>query len=479
MSEKTTTAGAAPSKPVDDASGNGTSNTPAPPQARKRPPWGLLVFVVILALIIGFWGIPYYEHARMYESTDDAFIDGHVSQVSPQVAGHVEKVLVSDNQWVKKGDVLVELDPRDYQIALAKAQAELKDAQSASHGAYASMALSGTTTEAGVQQAGGAVSEAESGVTTAKTGVTAAEAAVQTARSQVDQAQAAIAVARNNASSVAAQVRAAQADAVRTHADAVRYSNLYRQDAASRQQLDNALAADRSAAANLTAAQDRARGAQNQVNQAQQALDTANAQLAQAQAQVPAARSQVSAAEARVQEAQARMAAANVVRPQHQVSQAQFLTANANVQQKEAAVKQAQLNLSYCTVRAAVDGKVTHKTVQVGNYVTSGQALMALVEPNVWVTGNFKETQLREMRAGDPVEIHVDAYPGVVFHGKVDSIQSGSGAAFSLLPPENATGNYVKVVQRVPVKIDITDKIDPNQYVLGPGMSVVPDVKVH
>ena len=305
--------------PPDAVPSNG-ADKPSParppvPNARKkiRPLWyivGGLAGAIVLALLV-------FEvrFAFAHESTDDAFIDAHVSAIGARVAGQVTKVFVDDNQPVKKGEVLVEIDPADYEVKLDAARAQLL---------------------------------------------------------------------------------AAKAVALRTGLDLTRYKKLIRTEDASRQQLDTAKAdAD---------------------------------------------------------------------------------SAKANVLQQQAAVRQAKLDLSYARVVAPESGRVTHKSVQVGDYLKVGQSLLAIVPSKVYVTANFKETQLTRMKPGQPVKIKVDAYPKRVFQGHIDSIQSGTGAQFSLLPPENATGNYVKVVERIPVKI-LIDSLDPAAP-LSPGMSVEPTVAV-
>jgi membrane fusion protein (multidrug efflux system) len=316
-------------------------------------------------------GVRYWQYARQYESTDDAFIQGHIVQISPKVSAQVTRVLIDDNQEVKQGDLLIELDPRDFQVALEQVQ----------------------TNEAA-------------------------------ARGRLQQGQAQLAVAKANVAQAQAQVVVAEAKGVNAQADLQRYQSVP-SNAVSRQQVDSAIASARTA-----------------------------------KAQVDAARQQVSANQAQVA-----------------VAQSQITTDEAEVQQAQAQVHQAQLNLSYTKIYAPDDGRVTQKHVEPGDYAQTGQALFALVPHDVWVVANFKETQLTDMRSGQPAEIEVDAYPNRTFKGHVDSFQMGTGAAFSLLPPENATGNYVKVVQRVPVKI-VFDEPPESVHLLAPGMSVVPEVKV-
>jgi membrane fusion protein, multidrug efflux system len=342
---------------------------PPPPRSKKSR---LKLFVCGAVLIVIVAVIFYYVRCvAPYESTDDAFIDGYVTLISPRVPGQVARLAVTDNQEVKSGDVLVEIDPRDYETSLSQAKADLAAASS-----------------------------------------------------QANQARAQVSASEAKVAQVQAAVTAAEAEAQRANDDLKRYQTVVSQ-AVSKSAIDLAQAQARSATANLVAAY-----------------------------------SQTNAAEAEVV-----------------LSEAGVETATAAVQQAEAKLQQAELNLSYTKIIAPMDGRVTARTVQLGHNVQPGQALLALVPKDVWVTANFKETQLTYMKPGQPVELSVDAYPNKRFKGKVDSLQAGTGARFSLLPPENAVGNYIKVVQRVPVKI-IFDEELPTNLDIAPGMSVVPTVKI-
>ena len=342
---------------------------PAPPARKKKRKLVIIgVAVLVILIVVIFY---YLGFIAPFEDTDDAFIDGYVTLISPRVAGPVTKLLVTDNQVVKAGDVLVEIDPSDYEATVAQAKADLAAAQSQ---------------------------------------LASAQAQVQVSESKVTQANAAVA--------------SAQAQNDRTTADLKRYQTVESR-AVSKTDYDLATAQARSATASL---------------------DSANSQVKAADADVA-------------------------------LSQAGVETANASIKQAEAKLQLAELNLSYTKIVAPFDGRITARSVQLGNYVQPGLALFALVPRDVWVTANFKETQLTYMKPGQPVTIHVDAYPSHDFKGKVDSLQAGTGARFSLLPPENAVGNYVKVVQRVPVKIVFDEEL-PTNLDISPGMSAEPKVKV-
>jgi membrane fusion protein, multidrug efflux system len=427
----------------------------------KRP---LFIAFAALLLIIGLIiGVRYYIHAISHESTDDAFIDGHIIQISPKVSGYVIKRHITDNQHVNVGDLLIEIDPRDFEVRLAQAQANLQAAIARHVASQINVKVINVTSGASVLQASAGVNQARSNVQTTR-------AQVEEARGRLVQAQMQTRVAQANSEQAVAQVAAAEAEATRAKADVPRYEQLYEKDEVSRQQLDYTAATARAADANLEAARKRVAAAQAQVADAQAGEYTAAENLRQAE-------SQVAESQAKVGQARGQLAGANARPHQVAASKSQVEVASAEVEQARAAVRQAELDLSYTKIYATEAGRITKRTVEAGEYIQPGNALFSIVPDYLWATANFKETQLTEMKPGQPVIITVDAYPGKVFRGHVDSIQRGSGAVFSLLPPENATGNYVKVVQRVPVKIVFDDPPDA-RYALGPGMSVEPEVKV-
>jgi len=437
-----------------------------PQHTRKGPLYrrpAFLIAAVIVILVSALLGTRYWLYARSHESTDDAFIDAHITQVSPKVSGYVVKVYVDSNQKVNKGDLLAEIDPRDFQARLDQAKAALAAGEARLKEARTGIELTRANTRANVQQATGTVHQAGAGVT-----VSRAQAAAEQTR--VSQAGATVNTAQANLQQAQAQVNAAQAEVARAEGDVARYQELFNKDEVSRQRLDQAIATAKTADAQLRAAVDRVAAAQSQVSEMLAAHDASAENARKAQAQI-------AAAQAQVQEAQGRLAQANTGKQQVAVSEAQAQTAGASIEQLQAAVAQAELELSYTKIYAPDTGSVTQKSVEQGALVQSGQPLMAIVPGDVWVIANFKENQVGRMQPGQPVEIVVDAYPDKTFKGHVDSIQAGTGSRFSLLPPENATGNYVKVVQRLPVKIVLDESPDP-RHMLSPGMSVVPEVKV-
>jgi len=427
----------------------------------KRP--AVLILASIVLLVGAIIGARYWLYARSHESTDDAFIDGHIIQISPKASGYVAKVYITDNQQVKAGDLIVEIDARDYQTRLQQAKAALEAGLAKENEARTTVSLTRATTSANMQQASATVQRMRSGVESSRAGASSSQ-------SRASQAASAVSTAQANLEQARAQVEAAQAETIRTTADVARYQALFDKDEVSKQQLDQAVAAARTANAQLDAAHQKVVATKAQVNEARSAQTAESETARQAQAQI-------GGAQAGVREALGRLAEANTAPQQVAVSQAQAETAGATTEQLQAQVEQAELELSYTKIYATEAGRVTRKSVEEGALVQIGQPLLSIVPGNVWVTANFKESQIGRMRPGQPVDISVDAYADKVFKGHVDSIQAGTGAQFSLIPPENATGNYVKVVQRLPVKIVFDEPPDP-KHLLAPGMSVVPEVAV-
>src|SRR5437763_8732058 len=435
--------------------------------ARKRPLYRRPAFLIgasLVLLLAILFGVRYWAYARSHETTDDAFVDGHIIQLSPKVSGYVVKVYVSDNQTVNAGDLLLEIDDRDLQAKVDQAKAALSAGLAQQKQARTQVTLTRVSTRANVRQAAAGVQQARSGVSGARAGA-ASE------RSRITQSSAGINTAEANMQQARAQLGAAQAEAVRANADVQRYQMLFDKDEVSRQRLDQATATARTANAQVDAAREKVSAMEAQISEARAAT---SAQAANAQR----AESQLGAARAQVNEALGRLDQANTAPQQVAVSEAQASSAGANLQQLQAAVDEAELQLSYTRIYAPEAGRVTRKAFEVGARIQAGQQLLAIVPGDVWVTANFKESQIGNIRPGEPVDVTVDAYPDKVFKAHVDSVQAGTGSRFSLIPPENATGSYVKVVQRVPVKIVFEPNQIDSQHLLAPGMSAVPEVKI-
>jgi len=409
----------------------GGTEAGAGPAPGRRSRWALLLIPAVL-LVAGYF---VYERYFAYrESTDDAQVDGHINPVAAKVSGNVIAINVKDNQFVKAGTVVVEIDPRDYQVALERAQADLAAAESAAAAAHTQVPVTNNTTSSQVSLAGAGIERAEGGKS-------AAAKEVETARARLESAE--------------ARVRETQANYTKVTQDLERMKLLIAKDEISKQEYDASVAA----AEALRAARDSAQAA---VQEAGKAIEAAQARVVQE--------------DARIKEAQANYQAAQTRPQQIAISRSNAAAALARVKQAEAALAQAKLNMEYTHVLAPLDGTISERKVELGQYVQTGQPLLAIIGlKDVWITANYKENQLRYMRPGQKAYVSVDAYGDREFEGHVDSIAAATGARFSLLPPENATGNYVKVVQRVPVKIVIDKGVDAD-HPLRPGLSVISTV---
>jgi len=387
--------------------------------------------ILLVLLLVG--GYFLWQYFSSYESTDDAEVDGHIDAVSARINGQVTDVLVDEEQIVKRGDVLVKIDPRDYQVAVAKAEADLADAEATLASSRTDVPITSTNTSS-------TLTSSRSGRADALAGLTAAQRQLQAAQARLETAQ--------------AQVLQAEADYKKAADDTTRYKLLVAKDEISQQIYDQA---DQTAAAAKAAVTAR----QASVNEARQNVNVAQAGIEQAQA--------------RIEQADAAIRAALTAPQQVAVSQARAKSSAAKVAQQKALLDQARLNLSYCTITAPIAGIVDKKTVEVGENISPGQQLLIVVPlDDIWITVNFKETQLTKMKPGQKVRFSVDAYSGE-YSGHITGIGGASGSRLSLLPPENATGNYVKVVQRIPVRVDL-DPGENKDHRLRVGMSVDPKV---
>jgi membrane fusion protein (multidrug efflux system) len=401
--------------PIEESPSTDTTYTPPVPRSPKRRR-NIVILVVVLVVLVG--GVFLWRYLSSYESTDDAQADVHLYPVSARISGYVVKVNVDDNQWVQRGTVLVEIDPKDYEVAVAQAQANLANAEATAQSLNITVPITSVNTSSQLKFSASDIGNATAGVAAAEKQLTAAHA----------------------------QLEEAEANDVRAQDDLHRYKLLVDKREVAEQVYDQALATAKSSTAAVAAARANESAAQEFVQQAKSRLVQADANYQSAET----GPQQVSSTRARVR------------------------AAIADVEQKRALLEQAQLNLQYTKIVAPVTGEV-NKTVVVGLNVQPGQQLLTVVPlDEVWVTANFKETQLKYMRLGQKAKIHVDSN-GRTLKGHVDSIAGATGPLFSLLPPENATGNYVKIVQRIPVKI-VLEPGENHDRQLRPGMNVVPDV---
>jgi membrane fusion protein (multidrug efflux system) len=393
------------------------------------------IFILIVVPVLISGGYMFWLHLSKFESTDDAQVDGQVYAISSRISGHVIDVKVDDEQEVKAGDILVVLDPKDYEVAVAKARADLADAVATYSSSRNDVPITSTNTQSTLTTANSARLDASAGVSGSERQLGAARARLGTAQ---------------------ANVRVAQANFTKAAQDVERYKQLVSKDEISKQQYDQAVAA---------------------MDAARATLDAQNATVNEATQNISVSEKNVEQAQTRVEQANAQIQAALTGPQQVKVTEAKAQSAAAKVDQQRAMLDQAELNLKYTTIVAPIDGVVGKKNVAIGQNTAPGQELMAIVPlDNLWITANFKETQLQKMRVGQTVKIKADAYDRE-YTGKIQRLAGASGARFSLLPPENATGNYVKVVQRIPVRI----ALDPGQnsdHLLRQGMSVTPTVQL-
>ena len=404
-------------------------NTDPPRPSRLRL---ILIVLVILAAIAGFFA---WRYLSARESTDDAQIEGHVHPIAARVGGTIINLAVKDNQWVEAGAVLAQLDPNDYQVALDRAKADLAEAEATLIGSRTELPIASTNTSSVLTQSAAGVAEAQAALMTTEQTIAMAKARLESARATVQQVQ---------------------ANYDRAAKDVERFRTLVAKEEVSQQQFDSAVAQGDALKASLASAQAQVVEAEANVRTQESATNRDRAKLNQSVAAEQRAHTgpqQVTAARARAKSSEARML------------------------QAKAAMAQAELNLQYATIKAPVAGVVSNRSVELGQIVGPGQPLMAVIPTeDIWVVANFKETQLRKMRPGQKVSIVADS-DGREYEGHIESLAGATGARFSLLPPENATGNFVKVVQRVPVKIVFEPGQDKAHH-LRPGLSVEPSVYI-
>ena len=416
-----------------EADPNDQTGTMSPQQVSRFPRKRWMIFAG-LVLAVGFC-LLYWLYTSGQESTDDAQIDAHIHSISARVSGIVTKLSVGDNQYVEAGTILLEIDPVDFQVTVDKAKADLAEAEAELKASQSQVPIVSTTST-------NQLSSAEAVVDQSKAGVIAAGKQVEAAKSRLQ--------------SMEAQIRQAKTNSDRAAHDLERFTALVAKEEISRQQFDAAVAEAESSKAHLESVEAQLQEAQQTVRLTEIQREEQNAHLAKTEAE---------------------FRAAQTAPQQVEVSQARVQSAQAKVARKKADLEQALLNVQYTVVKAPLRGVISQRTVEVGQMIQAGQPLLAIVPlDDIWVTANFKENQLARMHAGQAVTITVDTYGRKKFKGLVDSLAAATGARFSLFPPENATGNYVKVVQRIPVKIVFEKGQDP-EHLLRPGMSVIATVQ--
>jgi membrane fusion protein (multidrug efflux system) len=401
-------------EPTDNRRDASAANSTA--EGRRRT----LLFAAILGAVIVIAAVSFWLYSSTYESTDDAQVDGHLDGITSRIDGEVKAVHVEEDQSVQAGDLLIELDPRDYQVALEQAQAQLLKAQAGVRAEHPNLPITQS----------------------------ASQTSLSTSQAEVANAEAAVAAAERDQLAAVSRLQEVEANNARAQADVTRYKALVDKNEVSRSEYDQVAGTAKALSASVDSARASAEAAQKVVEQRR----------------------------AQLNEARSRLEWANVNAPnQIAISKANLESKQADVQEMKAQVDRAQLDLSYCKIVAPVSGVISKRTAEVGEHVSKGQRLVTLADlGNLWVTANFKESQLQQMRPGQAVTISVDAFDQK-FEGTVEAMPGSTGSVTSLLPPENATGNYVKVVQRLPVRIRFKPG-QPGLDRLRPGMSVVPKV---
>ncbi len=410
----------------------------------------LIVIGVVVGLAGIAWGAYAWVHAQSHVSTDDAYVESSIATLAAKVSGHVVALNIEDNKQVKAGEVLLRIDPRDYEAKRDQARAAVAVATASFSAVRSETLLTRETTQAQVDEA--------------KAALEAARVAEQSAESAVDEAKARLESRRAGLAAITAEVAGTRSGAVQAAKEKERFRRLVESGYVSQRDFDQSEALDAAAAAAFEAIQRR-------VTQSEREVQLAEAEVTSRKLAVKQARQ-------RVVELKATLVRVESQRHQVTVKEAEIGRAEAALTQSKADLALADLQLSYAEVRSPIDGVVSRKSVEVGQMVQVGQPLLAVVPlSDVWVLANFKETQLGRVKPGMPALVEIDTFPGKVFHGKVDSISAGTGARFSLLPPENATGNWVKVVQRIPVKIRLDAREFGNPHTLRAGMSAVVTVR--
>lgn len=455
---------------------------------RSRIPYYVTSVVVVIALISG---IGWWLYSKRFEKTDDAYIQGNISLISPKIGSNVEKIYVKENQFVKKGDLLIEFDDREARINLEKAKAELNRVLAQKNKTVADYDLTRKVSKADLNQASSNLNSAKNtaeqvgiasgsklnSIEQAKNQKRIVEATVRQVQSQIAAAQAAVEQRK-------AQIPAAKIKLDNAQAELERSEKLFNSGVVSRQDLEREKRNVSEAQANLVTVQKQADISEAELNSLIRQVDVEKLRVNEAENKITAAEndyrqsiSEKNAASSQVGESAGRMEKANVIPEQLAIGSSEIQTADSEIAQAQVAVEQAELQLSYTKIYAPQDGYVSRRSVVEGQLVQPDQNLMAISLPGIWVAANYKETQIGRIRPGQRVQIYVDAYPSRSFSGKVDSVQAATGSRFSILPSENSSGNYVKVVQRIPVKI-VFDPMPDENILLAPGMSVVSKIVV-
>ncbi|HEX8266361.1 MAG TPA: efflux RND transporter periplasmic adaptor subunit [Pyrinomonadaceae bacterium] len=455
---------------------------------RSRVPIYVVAGIILLTTVVG---TAWWIYARQFVTTDDAIVEGFVSVISPKISAHVSRIHVKENQLVKKGDLLVEFEAQEQEAKLEQARARLQTAFAARAKAQANVAFTRKTSQAGLKQAGFNLEAARSNIEQTRlasdskqNGIERAQTAAKTAEANFRQMQAQIPAAEAALAQAKALVPVAQNKLEVARIEHDRDRQLFDAGDVSKQKLEQSNKELNVAQGELTSAEKQVDIAASRLEALRRSVEVERSRMEEARIGIAAAendfrqsQAQINLVSSQADESAGRLMEAKALPEKIAVDETDISAAEAEAAQAQAAVNQAEVELGYTKIYAPQDGYVVHRSVQDGQLVQPDQTLMAITQSELWVVANFKETQIERLKAGQKVDIYVDAYPSAVFHGRVDSFQAGTGSRFSILPAENASGNFVKVVQRIPVKIVFETPPDTSKYLLVPGMSVVP--KVH
>lgn len=428
----------------------------------------ILLLASIGALTVG---VSTYLFVSATGTTDDATLEAHVVNLAPRVSGQVLRVLVEENQSVKEGQLLVEIDPADYQVKVAQAEAALKSARRRQETAHVRARVARVTTRANMRGAISNVEMSRSNIEKARTQVETASRLRDINQTRIAAAESQRRSAELTLNETRSQARAAHVQVTKSRQDFERAQKLVALEASPRELLEHSQAAYDAAVAQAEAADVKVTTAQSRIQEATANIATARQQLQQSESQISESQAHVHEVSAQTQDFESRVDLASSAPQQVQAAELEAQTADSEAESAQAALRQARLNLQYTRIVAPRDGRVSRRLAEPGSYAQVGQPLMAEVSHEMWVVANFRETDLKVMKVGQKATVRVDAYPGKRFAAHIDSLQPGSGSRFALLPPENASGNWVKVVQRVPVKLLFDEAVD-GDFNLEPGMSV-------
>ncbi len=456
---------------------------------RSRIPIYVIGGIIAVCAILG---LSWWIYSRQFATTDDAFIEGNITIVSPKISAHVAKVFVTENQFVKKGDLLIELDAQESEIKLAQAKAALQTAIANRGKAEANVSLTRLTGNADLSQAKSNLQTAKTDIEQNRFASSSKQNAVEQARRQtvtaeanLKQFQAQIPASNAAIEQAKAQVSAAKSKSETARLEYERDKKLFDGGIVSRQNLEQSNKELSAAQADLVSAQKQVEIAQAQLTALNRQIEVAAARLDEIKGNIASAENdyrqslaQLNVAASQADESAGRLQGAENLPAQDAVGRSDVDIAAAQIGQAQTLVNQAEIEIGFTKIYAPQDGYISRKSVQEGQLVQAEQALLTVTQGGIWIVANYKETQIEKIKIGQPVDIYIDAYPSAAFHGKVEGFQAGTGSRFSVLPGENSTGNFVKVVQRIPVKIVFDEIPDSQKYLLVPGMSVVPKVHV-